>query len=411
MAIQSLFGASPEELILARQREARQEQLLRNQQIAQQGQQFGVFAPLYQAGLRFGDIAGQAITQGLFPSSQDPMLKKAVDIQSVLSKYQGQDLNDPAVLTQIAGNLSGLGYANEAFSLAQTARASAREAERVNIERQRLGFEQKRVDLEGQRIGLEATRIREAQYKDNPELMLMEARNLPEDDPRKQALVNRYYDFKRDQQNRLAREAAELERINAQTAEARARAARDGELGIIGKAGPVGRAGAFRDVSGQIYGPADMAKQREAFRALGDMLEKINSITYADVKNAQSVFDYTQETGFIKGVAGSFDEKTVGAQTRIAAAQLLEQIDSLPPGSASDADMKAAKAAFPGYGSEANLLNWVNETKRRLARNYNDYADRFGFEKKVRATGALSRPKKSGEKQDEWSVINVQPSQ
>jgi len=121
MAIQSLFGTSPEEVILARQKEARQEQLLRNQQIAQQGSQFGVFAPLYQAGLRFGDIAGQAVSQGLFPGSADPILKKAVDVQSVLSRYQGQDLSDPTVLKGMSGELSKLGYANEAMMLSREA--------------------------------------------------------------------------------------------------------------------------------------------------------------------------------------------------------------------------------------------------------------------------------------------------
>jgi hypothetical protein len=137
MAIQSLFGASPEEVILARQKEARQEQLLRNQQIAQQGSQFGVFAPLYQAGLRFGDIAGQAITQGLFPSTGDPLLKKATDIQSVLSKYQGRDLTNSDILKSISGELASLGYANEAMMLSnEAAKYSEQEFGRGLRERQ-----------------------------------------------------------------------------------------------------------------------------------------------------------------------------------------------------------------------------------------------------------------------------------
>lgn len=405
MAIQSLFGPSVADIQELRRQQAERE-------IAASGQEFGVFAPLYRAGSRFGRQAAEGISTLM--GAQDPMLKKAADIQSVLSKYEGQDLNDPVVLTQIAGNLSGLGYANEAFSLAQTARASAREAERVNIERQRLGFEQQRLGLEQQRIGLETTRIKEAQYKDNPELIITEARSLPDDDPRKQALINKYYDVKREQQNKLAKDAAELERIQADTLRIRALAAKEGEVGIVGQPGPVGRAGAFRDVNGQVYGPAEMGKQRAEYNALGKMLDKFNNIKYEDVKNAESVFDYTQEGGIIKGAAGKIDPKTVGAQSRIAAAQLLEQIDSLPPGAASDADMKAARASFPGFGSEANLLRWINDTKTTIDKYHQDIANRFGFQRGTKASAPLEKPGKKTEQRTgetgSWSIINVEPS-
>lgn len=198
MAIQSLFGASPEELILARQREARQEQLLRNQQIAQQGQQFGVFAPLYQAGLRFGDIAGQAITQGLFPSSQDPMLKKAVDIQSVLSKYQGQDLSDPTVLKGMSGELSKLGYANEAMTLSKEAttaerlaRAEKREETKLDIQLAELGIKRRTLTRQEEKDERDLIKF----FKDNPEQSGTALQTLAaqiERDPTNQVLLDRY---------------------------------------------------------------------------------------------------------------------------------------------------------------------------------------------------------------------------
>ena len=105
MAIQSLFGPSPAEIIFAQQKEAQQQNMLRNQQIAQQGSQFGVFAPLYQAGLRFGDVASQAAVQGLFPQQTDPRLQEATAVQSVLSKYADQDQTDPNVLARIGKDL------------------------------------------------------------------------------------------------------------------------------------------------------------------------------------------------------------------------------------------------------------------------------------------------------------------
>jgi hypothetical protein len=99
MAIQSLFGPSPAEVQeMRRQRE--------EQEILASGGQFGAFAPLYQAGLRFGAQGRQAMAPLL--GTQDPMLQKATAIQGVLAKYQGQNLNDPEIMTNIATDLSSV---------------------------------------------------------------------------------------------------------------------------------------------------------------------------------------------------------------------------------------------------------------------------------------------------------------
>lgn len=413
MAIESLFGASVADIEELRRQQA-------EKQIAGAGQEFGVFAPLYQAGLRFGNQAVRGVNTLM--GVEDPMLKKATDIQSVLSKYQDQDLSDPLILNQIANNLAGLGYAKEAFSLAQTAKAGMREQERAAIERQRVGFEgqrvgfeQQRVGLEQQRIGLEQQRIRDAQYRDNPELLIEEARSLPEDDPRRTSLTNRYYDIKREQQSKIARDNAELARINAQTEESRARAAREGELGVVGKPGSIGKGGAYRDINGQVWGPSEMKKVREEYDTLDKMLYKINQITNSDVRAAESWLDLTGAGTIPKELAGKVSPKTVEAQTKIAASQLLEQINNLPPGAASDADMKASRASFPGYGSEVALRNWINNTKQTINRYHASLADRFGFERKITATAPLTgggtQPKAQGGETGSWSIISVQPFQ
>lgn len=105
MAISSLFGPTPAELIFAQQKEARQEQLLRNQQIAQQGAEFGPFRGLYQAGLRMGEVGGQAIAQSLFPAPVDPRLQEASAVQAVLSKFSDMDQSDPKILERIGREL------------------------------------------------------------------------------------------------------------------------------------------------------------------------------------------------------------------------------------------------------------------------------------------------------------------
>jgi hypothetical protein len=140
MAIQSLFGPSPEEVLFARQQQAQQQQAARNQMIAQQGQQFGVFAPLYQAGLKFGDVGAQAMTQALFPNQRDPMLERATRIQDVISRYSDQDTTDPAVLTKMSQDFAGQGLTREAFTIAQDARAAKREQQKLDIEAEKLNI-------------------------------------------------------------------------------------------------------------------------------------------------------------------------------------------------------------------------------------------------------------------------------
>jgi hypothetical protein len=104
----TLFGPSPAEVLMARQKEQEQMNMMRQQQISQQGNQFGVFAPLYQAGLQFGDIGASAMRQGLFPQQADPALLKATAIQGVLAKYAGEDFNSAETLTKIAKDLSAV---------------------------------------------------------------------------------------------------------------------------------------------------------------------------------------------------------------------------------------------------------------------------------------------------------------
>lgn len=199
--ITSLFTA-PEDILAAQQ----QQNLLRQAAISQQGSQFGVFAPLYQAGLRNIDTASQA----LFPT-QDPRLQRATMIQGVLSKYQDQDMTDPDVLGQMSSEFAGMGLSREAMTLAQDARTARKEAA---IEK-RAAASDVRAE-ESLRIQKEAAQ--DARYKSNPELMIEDARKLPDDDPRKQALINQYYKIKSDQQTAEAQAKATLEQTKAQTA-------------------------------------------------------------------------------------------------------------------------------------------------------------------------------------------------
>jgi len=214
MAIETLFGPSVADVQELRRLQAEKE-------TAGAGGQFGVFAPLYQASLRFGNQAVQGMNTLL--GAQDPMLKKATDIQGILTQYQGQDLTDAAVLKKISSDLAGKGYAKESFTIAQDA---ARYAKEASIEKRAAASELRAEES-----------AKDTRYKNNPELLLRDALALPEDDPTRTALLTRYSDIVADknysqakQASDLAKAKAEIGQIEANTARLRAQAAKESKL-------------------------------------------------------------------------------------------------------------------------------------------------------------------------------------
>jgi hypothetical protein len=182
-----------------------------------------------------------------------------------------------------------------------------------------------------------------------------------------------------------------------------------GEGGVEGP-GPVGKAGAFRDVDGNILGATEMRNVRTEFTEGQKLLKLLNDATAQDIKDAESFVDWTS-AGVTKGLASS---KTLNAQTKLAAAQLIEQIGNLPPGSASDADMRASMKSFPGYSDPESLRQWVNRTKSKLQSRMEEISGQFGFKQRVVSSGEVKFEKQSAQKapssptdaQDADSLVN-----
>ena len=177
------------------------------------------------------------------------------------------------------------------------------------------------------------------------------------------------------------------------------------------KVGPVGKTGAYKNVFGDIIPGTEISKQRVGFLKAETLLSKLNAIDYDTVQKAEANFDYT-EPGVTKTIGSRVFGSTVQAQTKIAAAQLLEQIEKLPPGSASDADMRASLRDFPGYGNAKNLADWVDRTKAQLAQSLARQTELYGFKQTVQPTAPIS-PKKGQSKaeekpaaQGEWKLLN-----
>ena len=163
------------------------------------------------------------------------------------------------------------------------------------------------------------------------------------------------------------------------------------------KEGFIGKTGAYRNKYGEVIPGPEMSKQRKGFQAGEELLQKLNKIEYSDVVNAKSVFDYSAGGELKKGIGSKLDPKTVAAQTKIAAAQLLQQINSLPPGSASDADMRQAAKEFPGFGDIDTLTSWVNRTKESLQSSLERQSDQYGFNQRIKSTGDIGKGNKKQE--------------
>lgn len=146
--------------------------------------------------------------------------------------------------------------------------------------------------------------------------------------------------------------------------------------------------GYYRSKSGIVYPPTEMKARREEMTTLERSLNTLNEISAEDIKQAQAPVDLTQG-GISKAIAGQFDPKTLGAQTKIAAAALQDVLNNLPPGSASDKDIQQAKASFPGYADAEELRKWINRTKKIIQFNLRRLQENYDFNPAVSSSGEI----------------------
>lgn len=321
--------------------------LQQEQFIRSEGAEFGPFRGLYQAGRRLGAAGTQSLVSGLFPEAADPALREAQAVEAIRQKYIGQNMTDPKVLQQMAVELGPIAPM-AALRVAQTARQLMPPTPSVTKPLQ--------IDL-GDRVELR--------------------------DPVTGRVIETI---------RKGMTPGQRERMAEQEAQERP--------------GFIGKTGAYRNQFGEVIPATEMSKQRQGFVQAQDLLAKLNKIDYSTVKKAESPFDYT-EPGITKSIGSQIASSTVNAQTTIAASQLLEQIEKLPPGSASDADMRAAVRDFPGYGDAENLANWVNRTKETLAESLARQSELYGFPVQVKPTPRIGPKKKEqpAESTGEWRII------
>ena len=343
----SLFGVDPAAL--------QRQQQLADQQTAYR---YAQLDPMQQA--KFSQFSGAAgLTRGVggLLGMEDPELAKA----SMAKKLAGQfDITTPQGLRQYAAALAQ----NGAPDLATMAAAEADKREQSG-----LGLQKTKADI------------------------ALSERKVSQDEKLREALMNLGDNPTEEQYLKVFRQygSPDQQAKAIEASIARKQKAAGGGEGGIGNPGPVGKSGAYRDITGQILGPTEMKTVRQEFETNQRLLSTLNNVTAADVKDAESFVDWTTK-GESKALAS---KATLNAQSKIAASQLLEQIGQLPPGSASDADMRAAMKSFPGYSDPDALAQWVNRTKERLQFHIGRSSEQFGFKPSITASAPIDLSKKA----------------
>ena len=124
---QSLFGYSPEQILQARQA------AMQERAAAEASRVGGGWAPLFEQARGLSMMGTDVLGRGLFPRAQDPMLQRATTTQGIIQQFQGQDFNDPAVLTRMAQAFSQAGIPDVAMQLGERARSLTTKASRTVV--------------------------------------------------------------------------------------------------------------------------------------------------------------------------------------------------------------------------------------------------------------------------------------
>ena len=345
----SLFGPNPAQI--------QQDYITQESNRANQYANLNPFQQANYGAMVAGQMGGRAIS-GLM-GAEDPRLTQAKQMQQVKQwiAQSGVDMNTPEGLAQAAQYAQSIGATEGAMFLGQ----QANNMRKTQVETRRT----------------EALATREESRNAKLDRMEAELQALPPDATQDQILsiVTKYGDA-----NTIIRELNDR-------AEKQAKLQAEGGVNAAGNPGSVGKAGAYRDINGQIWGVTEMKDYRQEYETAQKMMDDLNKVTPEDVANAQSRFVDPSSSKFTKQVIGN--EKMTSAQAKLAATQLLQQISNLPKGSASDKDMETAKNNFPGWHDAVALAKWVNETKRTLQDRITRMSEQFGWKPKTISKGYI----------------------
>jgi hypothetical protein len=166
----------------------------------------------------------------------------------------------------------------------------------------------------------------------------------------------------------------------------------DGEGGM--GEGRFNKKGDYIAPGGVFIGKTEVAKDREIARTANELRQGLKEITSKDVKDTESIFGSVNEGGPISYLAKQFKNPAVAAQAKINASSVMQTLQNLPPGPASDKDIMQAKSSFPGYGNAQDLQTWIDNTNAMLERKINNVNSKYGSEDWYGAKGINTKDEK-----------------
>lgn len=169
-----------------------------------------------------------------------------------------------------------------------------------------------------------------------------------------------------------------------------------GEGDGMGMQGRFNKKGDYIAPGGVFIGKSEVAKDREIARAANDLRQGLQEIKPEDIKATETILGDVTQNGFKKYIASQFGNPALKAQAKVNASAVMQTLQNLPPGPASDKDIMQAKSSFPGYGDAVALQDWVNNTNTMLERKISNVNSKYGSEDWYGAQGISAKPSAPG---------------
>lgn len=169
-----------------------------------------------------------------------------------------------------------------------------------------------------------------------------------------------------------------------------------GEGGMSGMEGRYTKKGDYIAPGGVFIGKSEVAKDREIVKTAEELRRGLNEIKQEDINKSSTILGDVTQGGFKGYIAKQLGNEAVGAQNKINASSVMQTLQNLPPGPASDKDIAQAKSSFPGYGDAKALNEWLTNTKAMLERKINLTNQKYGSEDWYGANPISAKPAAKG---------------
>jgi hypothetical protein len=154
-----------------------------------------------------------------------------------------------------------------------------------------------------------------------------------------------------------------------------------------GAEGHFNKKGDYIAPGGVFIGKTEVAKDREIARAANDLRQGLQQLNPKDIKATETILGDVTQSGLKKYLASQLGSPALGAQAKVNTSAVMQTLQNLPPGPASDKDIMQAKSSFPGYGNAKDLQDWVDNTNALLERKINNVNSKYGSENWYGAQG------------------------